>query len=99
MALFAGMAVFMFARRLMPGFGEVLITEATAPAMRDEDALARFGEVGDGRAAFFIEHERADGNLENRIVAGAASAVRTFAVAAAVGFEFAIVAIAKQRVV
>ena len=43
MALFAGKAVFMFARRLMPRLGEILIAAAAAPTLRDQNALARLG--------------------------------------------------------
>jgi hypothetical protein len=46
-----------------------------------------------------IVSERANGNLQSHIIAGVAGAVRAFAVAAAIGFEFAVVAVAQQRVV
>jgi hypothetical protein len=83
----------------MPGLGEILVATAAASALRDKDALSRFGKIGDGFAGFFVVSERADGNLQNHIAAGVAGAVGAFAVAAAVGFEFAIVAVAEESVV
>src|SRR5215470_9130667 len=93
------MAIFVFARRLMPGLGEMLIASSTASAVRNKNALAGRSEVGESLARLAIVDHRADGNLQNHVNAGMAGAIRTFAVAATVGFEFAIVAIAQQRVV
>jgi hypothetical protein len=42
-----------------------------------------------------VEHQRADGNLQDHVLAGMAGAVGAFAVAAAIGLEFAIVAVAE----
>src|SRR4029077_18928377 len=50
MAFFAGIAVLVFAWRLMPGLREILIATASASPVRDQDALAGSGEVGDGFA-------------------------------------------------
>src|ERR1700704_4635178 len=99
MALLALLAVFVFARSLVPGFGEMLVAAATLAALRDENALARLAEVGDGFAGFFVVDERADGNLQNRVGARVAAAVRALAVAAAIAAKFAIITVAQQRVV
>jgi len=48
MPLFARAALFMFARSLVPGLGEVLIAAAAVPTMGNKNALAGNGEVGDG---------------------------------------------------
>src|SRR5256886_561859 len=99
MAPFAGKPIFVFARGLMPRLGEVLIATSTAATVRDQYALARAGEIDDGCAALIVEHQRADGNLQDQVRAGVAGAAGAFAVAATIGLEFAIVAIAEQRVV
>src|SRR5467141_804744 len=96
--LFAGKSVFMFARGLVPGLGKVLIAASTASTVGDQYALARGGEIGYGRA-LVVEHQRADGNLQDHVRAGMAGAVGAFAVAAAIGLEFAVVPVAEQRVV
>ena len=89
----------MFAWRLMPGLREILIATASASAVRDQDALAGSGEVGDGFAGVFVVGDGAYRHEQSHVVAGVAGAIRAFPVAAAVGFEFAVVAIAQQRVV
>src|SRR5580658_10061260 len=91
--------IFMFARGLMPGLGKILIAAAAAPALRDQDALARDGQIGDGFAGLFVVGERADGNEQDHVRAGMSGTVRAFAVAPAIGFEFAVVAVAQKRVV
>src|SRR5256885_6580414 len=93
------MALFVFARRLMPGLGEMLIAATTAAAVRDENALAGRGEVGERRSGFAVIDHGANGNLQNQVVARVAGAIRAFAVTATVGLEFAIVAVAEKRVV
>src|SRR5256885_4026517 len=93
------MAFFVFARRLMPGLGEVLIAATTASAVRDETALTGRGETRQRFAGFGVIDHRADGDLQNHVVAGVAGAIRTFAVTATVSLEFAIVAVAEKRVV
>ena len=99
MPLFAGKTFFVFARGLVPGFGKVLIATPSAAPMRDEDTLARSGEIGDGLAALVVEDERANGYVQDEVRAGVASAIGAFAVASALGFKFAIVAVAEQGVV
>ena len=98
MPLLTGESVLVFARGLVPGLGKVLIAASAASAVRDKDALARGGKVGDGRA-LLVKHQRADGNLQDHVLAGMPGAVRAFAVAAAIGLEFAIVTVAKQSIV
>ena len=83
----------------MPGFCEILIAPSAASTLRDQHALARRGQVGDGFARLFVVGERADGNLEDHVRAGVAGAIRAFAMASAVRFKFAIVPIAQQSVV
>src|SRR6266852_5057317 len=99
MALFSGKSVFVFSRSLMPRLGKVLIAAPAAATVGDQYALASGGEIGDGRAALIVEHQRADGNLQDHVLTGMTGAIGTFAVAAAIGLEFAIVAVAEQRVV
>ena len=99
MTLFAGMSIFVLARSLMPGLGKMLVAAPAASAMRDENALPGFGKVCEGFAGIPIKDQRADGNLQNHVFAGMARAVGAFAVAAAFGFEFAVVAIAQEGIV
>jgi len=99
MTLLAGKSVFVFARSLMPGFGKILIAAPAASALCDQHALSSDGEVGEGFTGLSIVSERADGNLQDHVATGVAGAVRAFAVSAAIGFEFAIVAVAQKRVV
>src|SRR6266478_1264638 len=98
MVLFAWKTIFMFARSLMPGLGKVLVAPPTATSVCDQHTLACGGEIGDGRA-LLVERQRADGNLQDHVLTGMPGAVRAFAVAAAIGLEFAIVAVTKQGVV
>ena len=44
-ALLSGLSFFRFARRLMPGLGEMLIAAPAFAALREHDSLARLGEV------------------------------------------------------
>ena len=83
----------------MPGFGKMLIAAATFATLGNQNALSGDGQISDGFARLFVVGERADGNEQVHVRAGMAAAVGTFAVAAAIGFEFAIVAIAEKRVV
>ena len=46
MAFLARLSFFGFARRLMPGLGEMLIAAPAAPAVRHGHALAGLGEIG-----------------------------------------------------
>ncbi len=98
-ALLAGLALFGFARRLMPGLGEMLVAAPAAPALREQNALAGLGQIGKPLAGSSIGDHGADRHQQNHVRAGMAGAVRAFAVAAAVGLEFAIEAVAQQRVV
>ena len=93
------MAVFVFARSLMPRLGEMLVAAPAAPALGNQNAATGSGEIGDGFARSFVVGKCADRDLQDHIIAGVAGAVGAFAVAAAVGFEFAVVAVAEKRVV
>src|SRR5436853_1414433 len=99
MPLLAGKSIFMFARGLVPRLGKVLIAASTAPSMGDQYALARRGEISNRRAALIVKGKRADGHLQDHVLARMAGAVGAFAVASAIGLEFAIVTVSQQRVV
>ena len=98
---FAGTAFFVFARRLVPGTNEMRIAVAAAAvaAFCGDPALAGFGEVEKLFAGVRVDNDGADGNFEDQVIRVGAVAFGTFAVAAATGFEFAIVAVAEKRVV
>src|SRR5260370_18125541 len=98
-AFFAGESVLVFARSLMPGLRKMLIAASAAATVRDQDALAGRSEIGDSRAALVVEDQRSDRNAQNHVLAGMAGAVGAFAVAAAIGFGFAGVAVAQQGLV
>src|SRR5580693_9590545 len=99
MPLFPGSAVLVFAGSLVPGLGKILIAAAAAATLGDQHALSGNGQVGNGFAGLFIVSQRADGNQQDHVRAGVAGAVRSFAVTATISLEFAIVAVAQQRVV
>ena len=99
MPLFARLAVFVLPRRLVPRLGEMLVAAAAPSAPRDEDTLARRGEVGEGFPGVVVEDQRAHGRLENHVRAGMACAIRAFAVASAFGAKFAVEAVAQERIV
>src|ERR1700674_5526364 len=99
MTLFAGKAIFMFTGSLVPGFREMLIAAATAPAVRNKNALTGCCEIGDGLAGLGVENKCSDRNLQNHVFAGVARAVGALAVPPAIGFEFAIVTVAEKGVV
>src|SRR5277367_4446108 len=83
----------------MPGLGEILVAASAASTLRDQNALAGSGQVGDGFAGFVVVGDGAEGNLQDHVSTGVAGAVRAFAVTPAVGFELAIVAVTQKRVV
>src|SRR5258708_2754078 len=91
--------MFVFARRLVPRLGEMLIAASAASTVRDENALTGCGEIGQRFAGFAVIDHGSDGDLQNHVVAGVASAIGAFAVTATVGFEFPIVAVTEKRVV
>lgn len=101
MALFAGAAGFMFARRLMPRLykSRIAVTATTATATSGEKTLAGLREIEELLARISVKDDGADWNGQNSWGAGAAVAIGAFAVASALGLEFAIVAIAEKRVV
>src|SRR5882762_3508631 len=99
MTLFAGEPILMLARGLMPGLCEVLVAATASSAMNDQDAVPGSGEIGDGFPGLIVKGQCAHGDFQNHVLAGIARAVGAFAVTAAIGFEFAVVAIAKKGVV
>src|ERR1700751_3488313 len=86
----------MFARRLMPWLGKVLIAAAADSPLRDQNAPARCGKIGDGLVRMLIVGDRANRHQQRHIVAGLAGTIRAFAVAAAVSFEFTVVTVTQQ---
>src|SRR5277367_5412998 len=101
MKLFTRLAIFMFARRLMPGTHKVRIA-VSAPAtstLRRSPTLAGFREIEKLFAAVRIENHRAHGDFQHRVFARSSMAVRPFTMSAALGLKFPVVAIAQQRVV
>ena len=99
MAFFAGESFLMFARGLVPGLGEMLIAASAAATVHDQYALAGRGQIRDDLAGLVVENEGANRDVENHVFPGVAGAIGTFAVAAAIGLEFAIVAIAEESIV
>ena len=99
MTFLARMALFMLARRLVPGLRKMLVAATAASAVRNQHALAGRSQVRHGLAGLLVESQRADGNLQNHVLAGMPGAVRAFAVPPAVRLEFAVVAVAQQGVV
>jgi len=59
MALFAGESVLISRGAWMPSLAKCDAAPAAA-TVRNQDALARAGEIGDGRA-LLVKHQRADG--------------------------------------
>jgi hypothetical protein len=98
-ALFAGESVLVFARSLMPRLGEMLVAASTSATVRNQNALPGHRQIRDGLTALVVENERANGNPKNHVFAGVAGAVGAFAVATAIGLEFAIVTVAEEGVV
>src|SRR5579862_1514098 len=99
MPLFAFAAFFVFTRRLMPRFGEVLIAAATVTALGDQYALPSERQISYGLAGFLVECDGADWHPQDHVVASVTSAVRTFAVASTIRLELAVVAITQQGIV
>src|SRR5712691_3086406 len=96
---FARLPVFGFARRLVPGFGKMLVAAPAAAPARECEALSGLGQVRELLPGLVIEDHCPHGNLEDEVRAGMAGAVRPFAMAAALGAEFAVEAIAQKRIV
>src|SRR5882724_4018057 len=99
MTLLAHEAILMLARRLMPRLREILIPAPAASALGNQHALAWRRKIGKGFAALRVERQRADRDLQDHVRTGMPGAIGTFAVAAAIRFEFAVVAIAQEGVV
>ena len=61
-ALFARLAIFVLARRLMPRLHEVLISASAASAARRAKSLSRLGEIEELLSGLFVKDHRADGH-------------------------------------
>jgi len=61
--------------------------------------LSGSGKVCNGFASFLVVGQGANWNQQRHVVASLAGTIRTFSVAAAIGLEFAVVAVAQKRVV
>ncbi len=83
----------------MPRLGKMLIAATAFAALGNQHALSRHRQVGDSLAGLFVVSERADGNQQVHVRAGMAAAIGALAMAAAIRFEFAIVAVAQKCVV
>ena len=101
MQLFTRLAIFMFARCLMPRTHKMRIAIPTSAAstLRRAPTLTGFREIEKLFAAVRIENHRADRDFQHRVFAGGAVTVRPFTMPAALGLKFSVVAIAQQRVV
>src|SRR5882724_1284199 len=99
MTLLAHEAILILARRLMPRLREILIPAPTASALGNQHAPAWRRKIGKGFAALRVERQRADGDLQNHVRARVPGAIRALAMPPAIRFEFAVVAIAQERVV
>src|SRR5689334_7385058 len=98
-ALFTGTPKLVFARRLVCGCREVLVASSTASAFGDYDALVGMRKIVNALAGFGVVENGADGNFEDYILPFGSGAVRTFAVASALGFVFGIEAEVHECVV
>ena len=74
-ALLAGHALFGFSRRLMPRLGEVLISASATPALSDQHALARLGQVGNLFAGVLIGDDCANRHQQDHVFASMPGAV------------------------
>ena len=74
------------------------IAEAAVAALREHDALADRGEIGEQRLLVLVEDLRADRHLQHHVLAAGAVAVLAHAVAARPGLEMLLVAVVDQRV-
>ena len=99
MAFFAGMPVFMFARRLVPGLRKVLIAAAPASPCAISTRWPGAARSAMVSPVFSSKASVPTGTCRIMSVAGMPGAIRAFAVSPAIGFEFAVVAVAQQRIV
>src|SRR5271165_2913887 len=101
MQLFSRLAIFMFARRLMPRSHKmrIAVSASAASTLRRPPTLAGSREIEKLFTAVRIENHRAHGDFQHRVFARGAVAVRPFTMPAALGLKFTVVAIAQQRVV
>ena len=74
------------------------VAKAAFAATGNQNALANFCKVGDGKLAGFINERGADRHFQGHILAACTCAIPARAVFAALGFEVLLVAIVDQRV-
>ncbi len=98
-ALFAGATGFMFARRLVGGSGEVLITTAATSAFSNDHSLVGAAEVVNQFAGLFVIHGGAYGHLEDDALAVPAGAVGSFPMTPPFRLVFRVEPEVDQRVV
>src|SRR5690606_3505554 len=84
--------------RAVGGGLEMRIAKAAIAALEQHDPLTDLGEIGEQVFAVLVEHLRADGDLEDDVLALGAGAVLAHAVAAGAGLEMLLVAIVDERV-
>ena len=78
--------------------GEMGVAEAAVAARGDDDALARFGEIGEHCARLLIEDLGSDRRLQDRVGAAPAGAVLAHPVHSGLGLEMLLVAKVDERV-
>src|ERR1700722_3555844 len=101
MKLFAGLAIFMLARRLMPRTYKmrIAVSAPTASTLLSSPTSSSFRKIEKLFSAVRIENHRAHGDFQHRVFARSSVAVRPFAMPAALCLKFPVVAIAQQRVI
>jgi hypothetical protein len=77
----------------------VLIASTAVTALGDQNTLSGVRQVGDCLTRLLVERDGTDWHPQDHVIAGVTRAVRSFAVAPAIRFEFAVIAIAQKRVV
>src|SRR5687767_2386901 len=68
----------------------MLVAQASAPALRQKDALPVFGQIRDHLVRVLVADDRADRKLDRHIVSGVARAIRAHAVLSAAGLPLAL---------
>src|SRR5580704_5580724 len=94
----AGLAGIGIARRAVGRAFETRIAETAIAAMRQHDALAEFGEIGEQRLAILLVDLRAGRYFEHQVGAIGAMAVLAHAAAAVLRHEMLLIAVVDQRV-
>ena len=94
-----GVPGFMLGRRLVGGGGEPRIAPSAAAAFRDDETLARLGEVEQPLAGVLVVDDGADGHRQLDRLAVVPCPVAALAVTAALGFVLGVEAEMEQGVV